>query len=655
MLEPDRVTNEPALGDQSFDLAPILVPSPPPREHCRKKSTGRASAGESLSGQCPPRGSGQGDSAFVPSPAAGRAWEGGQNISHSLSICGLDFFHQWPSIQLQSTIVDPLAGRAVTMRIGQPKPKIISCYFTSKPPTFSELKASLTKAPRNVATDSVAECNSGSIITRPWEKSISRIAPPRDLVKLDDRLFYVLQPPLETLVSTGTIEFPFQPFPFQYGGVAFLYPRHAAILADEMGLGKTMQAIVAIRLLLHARELSNVLLICPKPLVTNWVREFNLWAPEIPLCVIEGSQAKRNWQWQTAECPIKIANYELMSRDQDTIVHDSGVFDLVVLDEAQRIKNSRSSTAQAICSIRRQRNWALTGTPIENSTNDIVGIFEFLSSGLLSVDMSPRQISREVRDFILRRTKDAVMSQMPPKLMRDAELELTAEQAETYMRAEEDGVLRLNAMGQSITIQHVFELVLRLKQICNFDPATGESSKMERLVADLDEVAGSGQKAIVFSQWVKSLHQIGAGLSEHQPLEYHGGIPSSKRDAILAEFRDNPRRNVLLMSYGAGSVGLNLQFCRYVFLFDRWWNPAVEDQAINRAHRIGVSGSVTVTRMLSIGTIEERINQVLEEKRELFQTILGDTDSPRGGLSREQVFGLFKLQIAKKPPATDAA
>lgn len=552
-----------------------------------------------------------------------------------------------PMVQVDSTLVDPPTGRAVTMRVGRSKPKIVSCFFTIKSRAFGDMLSNAASPRKPSTASSKAE-------PRAWEKSISRIAPPRDLVKLDDRLFYLLQPPLETLVSSGTIEFPFQPFPFQYAGVAFLYPRHAAILADEMGLGKTMQAIVAIRLLLHARELSNVLLICPKPLVTNWVREFGLWAPEIPLCVIEGSQAKRTWQWQSADSPIKIANYELMSRDQDAIIGESDAYDLVVLDEAQRIKNSRSSTAQAIRSIRRSRNWALTGTPVENSTNDIVGIFEFLASGLLSNDMSPRQISREVRDFILRRTKDTVMSQMPPKLIRDAELELTPEQAESYLRAEEDGVLRLNEMGQSITIQHVFELVLRLKQICNFDPATGASSKMERLVADLDEVAACGQKAIVFSQWVKSIQQIGKDLAEHHPLEYHGGIPSNRRDAILAEFRDNPRRNVLLMSYGAGSVGLNLQFCRYVFLFDRWWNPAVEDQAINRAHRIGVSGAVTVTRMLAIGTIEERINQVLEEKRELFQTILGDADSPRGGLSRDEVFGLFKLQIAKKPNS-DAA
>jgi SNF2 family DNA or RNA helicase len=178
---------------------------------------------------------------------------------------------------------------------------------------------------------------------------------------------------------------------------------------------------------------------------------------------------------------------------------------------------------------------------------------------------------------------------------------------------------------------------------------------MDMLQADLEEVASSGQKAIVFSQWVKSLDEIENRLAAFNPLAYHGRIPSKKREGILAEFKQNPERHVLLMSYGAGSVGLNLQFCRYVFLFDRWWNPAVEDQAINRAHRIGAAGSVTVTRMLAIGTIEERINQILEEKRQLFDSILSNTDQPANlGLSRKEILGLFDFQT-NSPSVKDVA
>ena len=188
-----------------------------------------------------------------------------------------------------------------------------------------------------------AHNNLPSSATRGAAGDAARFRPPKDLVKLDDRLFYILQPPLESLIAAGAIEFPHPPFPYQLAGIGFLFPRHAAILADEMGLGKTMQAISTIRMLLHAREISRVLLICPKPLVSNWQREFQLWAPEIPLCVIEGSPATRAWQWQTADFPVKIANYEVVTRDQPVLADAAPHYDLVVLDEAQRIKNHRST------------------------------------------------------------------------------------------------------------------------------------------------------------------------------------------------------------------------------------------------------------------------------------------------------------------------
>ena len=475
--------------------------------------------------------------------------------------------------------------------------------------------------------------------------SVTRLRPPRDMVKLQDRLFCMLQPPLESLLQHSTVDFPFEPFPHQFQGVAFLFLRHSAILADEMGLGKTMQTITTIRLLLRSARLQRLLLVCPKPLVTNWVREFHLWAPEIPTCVIEGSQSLRQFLWNNPDLPVKIANYELMNRDLDLIQEAGLHYDLVVLDEAQRIKNRFSATSQAVCQLPRRRSWALTGTPIENSTDDLVGIFEFLSPGYLSPGMNTRQLRHAVRDHILRRTKTEVLTDLPPLLIRDELLDLHSDQHRTYQQAESDGVITLNEMGDSITVQHVFELVLRLKQICNFDPLTGNSSKIEQLQANLEEVIASGQKAIIFSQWVKTIEQIQQRIPEAHALEYHGKIPSAKRDGILSEFRNDPRRHVLLMSYGAGSVGLNLQFCRYVFLFDQWWNPAVEDQAINRAHRIGSAGSVTVTRMISQGTIEERINAVLQSKRELFETVLSDTGEPAHvGLSRDEIFGLFDLR-----------
>lgn len=484
-------------------------------------------------------------------------------------------------------------------------------------------------------------------------EGMTHLLPPKNLIKLEDRLRYLLQPPLEQLCTDRNLVFPFVPFQYQWEGVSFLYSRDAAILADEMGLGKTMQAITTVRLLLRNGDIRNVLFVCPKPLVTNWKREFEVWAPEIPVLVIQGDRVRREWQWGLQDIPVKIANYELLHRDREIYApKKDGIpkhFDLVVLDESQKIKNVRSATSVAARSISRTRNWAMTGTPIENSPEDLVGIFEFLSPGYLSSDMKPMVMSRAVQDYILRRTKDLVQKDMPPRLYRDAALCMTPEQQETYFMAESQGALRLSEMGASITIQHVFELVLRLKQICNFDPCTGDSPKLQRLEADLEEIAASGRKAIVFSQWTETIFRLSKHLQRFGALEYHGKIPPAQRDAVIQKFKTSPENHVLLMSYATGAVGLNLQFCNYVFLFDRWWNPAIEDQAINRAHRIGVKGAVTITRFLMQNTIEERIDRILEEKRALFETILsGSREQPKKlGLTQDEVFGLFKLKSPK--------
>jgi SNF2 family DNA or RNA helicase len=465
-------------------------------------------------------------------------------------------------------------------------------------------------------------------------------------VKLEDRLRLLLQPPLETLLSSRSLEFARAPFGYQLDGVAFLYPRHHAVLADEMGLGKTMQAVTAIRLLAHQRQLSRVLVVCPKPLVSNWLREFAQWAPEIPVACVEGGAQRRQWLWRESRDLVTIANYEAVVRDRAEVGHPANHYDLVVLDESQRIKNAASATNEVVRSIPRSRSWALTGTPLENSVEDLVGIFEFIAPGQIDAAMKPRTIGRAVSDHVLRRTKEQVLSDLPPKLFRDADVELSPEQTESYRLAEDEGVFRLRALRHELTIRHVFELVLRLKQICNFDPATGASSKLERLEADLDECVASGRKAIVFSQWVQTLTELQGRLARFGPAEYHGQIPSRRRDAVIERFRDDSACHVMLITYGAGSVGLNLQFASYVFLFDRWWNPAVEDQAINRAHRIGVERSVTVTRFLTIDTIEQRIHQILERKRALFDAVFGESISaPRGGVSREDVCSLFKLDV----------
>ncbi|HEV3260133.1 MAG TPA: DEAD/DEAH box helicase [Gemmataceae bacterium] len=479
-----------------------------------------------------------------------------------------------------------------------------------------------------------------------------RVRPPADTVVFKERLLYLLQPPLENLFAGKQARLPCEPYPYQLEGIAFLMPRHAALLADEMGLGKTMQTILALRLLCHAGLVRRVLLVCPKPLVSNWSRELRTWAEDLPFEVIGGDADARRACWLVSNCPLKIVNYELLTRDAAFVADERVRFDVVVLDEAQRIKNRESKTAQVVRGLHRDRSWALTGTPIENRPEDLVNLFAFIDPDRIPPETPPRRLPQFTGDCILRRTKDDVLSDLPSKTIRDAYLELTPAQRAAYVLAENEGVVRLNALGDTISVQHVFELIMRLKQICNFDPLTGQSAKLEQLQADLAEVAESGRKAIVFSQWVEPLEYLAEALQQLGPLQFHGRVPAGRRQAVLERFKTDPTKHVILMSYGTGSVGLNLQFTNYVFLFDRWWNPAVEDQAINRAHRIGQKEPVFVTRFITQDTIECRIAEVLERKRQLFNELIEHNGPPPSlGLTEDEIFGLFDIQVRPRRAA----
>lgn len=474
----------------------------------------------------------------------------------------------------------------------------------------------------------------------------TKVKPPKDAVSIEDRLFYLLQPPLETWLKGQELIMPFEPFPYQYEGIAWLFAQQAALLADEMGLGKTMQTITAMRLLLRAGQVNRILLVCPKPLIPNWQREFKNWAEELPIVTIEGDSAHRKLQWTMPGVPILLANYEVLVRDFEMLADDPPKFDLLILDEAQRIKNRGSRTAVTARGVPRKRSWALTGTPIENRPEEMASLYEFMEVIPESSCPDLRQLQKLSKSYILRRTKDLVMKDLPPRFDRDEILELAPAQKMAYEMAEKEGIIRLNEMGDSISVQHVFELVLRLKQITNYEPVTGESAKLERLEADMEEIAASGGKAILFSQWTKTISFLEEKLARFNPLVYHGGIPPKKREPILAEFKEATDRPLLMMSYATGAVGLNLQFAGYVFLFDRWWNPAVEDQAINRAHRIGQKTQVIVTKFISKDTIEERIDRVLNEKRQIFASVLGEGDNTNVSLSlnASEIFGLFDMK-----------
>jgi SNF2 family DNA or RNA helicase len=553
--------------------------------------------------------------------------------------------NRWPTIECRQVDSRLTIGTVPSWKPGWPKVHTVGLAFPEAIEFLPIEKAKGDESPETVRPKK-KKVESDSESEHATRKP-TRLKPPSDALSLEDRLFYILQPPLETMLAGQELIMPFEPFPHQYEGIGWLFSQEAALLADEMGLGKTMQMITAVRLLLRGGQVRRVLLVCPKPLIPNWQREFRAWAEELPIVTVEGDTARRNLIWKMPGVPILMTNYEVMVRDMEAMPEEERPkFDLVVLDEAQRIKNRDSKTAVVTRDLKRKRSWCLTGTPIENRPEELVSLFEFMEVVNARATPDLRQLSKLADKYILRRTKDIAMKDMPPRLDRDAYLELSPAQKYAYTVAEKEGVVQLNEMGDQVTVQHVFELVLRLKQITNFDPLTNESSKLDRLVADMEEIAQSGGKAILFSQWTKVLDWLGERLQQFNPLIYHGGIPTKKREPILAEFKEDPSKHILLMSYGTGAVGLNLQFAGYVFLFDRWWNPAVEDQAINRAHRIGQTSTVIVTRFICNDTIEERIDAVLRHKRAIFESVLGDGDveDAARSLTAAEIFGLFDLK-----------
>ncbi|MBC8276253.1 MAG: restriction endonuclease [Chloroflexi bacterium] len=471
-------------------------------------------------------------------------------------------------------------------------------------------------------------------------------------VSLEERLRLILMPPIHEVLSDPQLALPDRPFPFQTIGIKWLFDRDSALLADEMGLGKTMQAIIAARLLWRFGLINQVLVICPKTLISTWMTEIRKWWPQaIHNVLLSGPDRQFFLRAGMANVVVKIINYEALAREEEWLREQSFSHDLVIIDEAQRIKNPDAKTSKAVKALNVRRRWALTGTPLENKLEDVISIFEFVCPKLLRRDHAEFIIDR-MKPYLLRRRAEEVLDDLPDKSEQDIEIELESTQRETYDRMEAEGVLELNEKGDSITVTHVFALINRLRQICNFDPVTEASAKLERLLEDLEEVSESNRKALVFSQFVEfpyGLKRLAKELEEagQQALQLHGQIPQNRRDAVIQTFQSDSDITVLLLNFKVGGVGLNLQAANYVFLFDRWWNPAVEDQAVKRVHRIGQTQKVFIKRFYCKDTIEERILKKLAEKRRLFRNVIDyarpEPDSM--GLTEEEIFSLFNISV----------
>ena len=483
----------------------------------------------------------------------------------------------------------------------------------------------------------------------------SQVGMPPD--QLRNRLRSVLANPALTLMPgpDATVEWPGELMPFQVEGVRTLMGSQQLLLADDMGLGKTLQVIAALRILLLRGEIQNALVIAPAGVLHQWRRELLKWAPDLRAMVIRGSPSERGWQWNTP-VHVAIVSYDTLRTDFSESIHSPlgrRSWDVVVADEAQRIKN-RNPTSQAVKGLRRQRSWALTGTPLENSEEELASIMEFVDPGTPD---SPHRyapgtaLRQRHRELQLRRRKTDVLADLPAKTVARLSIELGPAQRRNYDRAEREGIVHLRSLGRDVRVQHVLELISRLKQICNADPETGESSKFEDIRQRMEALTAGGNRAIVFSQYITPEFGVEAAaeaLRTFRPLTFMGSHSQDERRETIDRFRQNETHRVLVVSLRAGGVGLNLQEASYVFHLDRWWNPAVERQAEDRTHRYGQAVPVHVFKYACIDTIEERIDRLLERKQELFDELVDDVSMDLSRiLTARELFGLFGLEAPR--------
>ena len=449
--------------------------------------------------------------------------------------------------------------------------------------------------------------------------------------------------------------------PYQERGVGWLLAlrtlRLGGCLADDMGLGKTVQALAALLVAKASGDPGADLLVAPASLLENWRREAERFAPDLRFLVAHPSR-------MPAAQLAKLDGRRLRGRDvvlttYGTVLRNAAlrrrVWRTVVLDEAQAIKNPAAKQTRAVKSLKAGWRLALTGTPIENRLTDLWSLFDFLNPGLLGVEPAFRRrcramsrdrehgyrpLRRLVRPYILRRLKtdENIVSDLPDKTEVNAWCSLSRMQAALYADSVSEMERRLRTAEGIERRGLVLQFLMRFKQICNhpsqwvgdheFDPKG--SGKFERLREICESVASRQQKALVFTQFralTEPLARFLGGVFGREGLVLHGGTPVRRRAKIVEEFQNDERLPFLVLSLKAGGVGLNLTAASHVIHFDRWWNPAVEDQATDRAYRIGQHRNVLVHKFVCRGTLEERIHQMIQDKREISGEVLSSGES----------------------------
>jgi len=436
-----------------------------------------------------------------------------------------------------------------------------------------------------------------------------------------------------------------------------------ACLADDMGLGKTAQLVAG---LLADPTPEPTLVVCPVSVLGSWERELARFAPDLRVLVHHGSaRGSEHLAEQAAEVDVVLTTYSLVHRDVDHLAEIT--WGRLVLDEAQQVKNPGTAAARAVRRVQARRRVALTGTPVENRLSELWSIMDVLSPGLLGTarqfkerfavpierdadEQATRRLQRITGPFVLRRLKTdpTVAADLPAKVERTDTCVLTREQAVLY-QAVVDELLEAAENTEGIDRRGaVLAGLTQLKQVCNHpalllgdgSPLPGRSGKLTRVEELVEEIVDSGDRALAFTQyraWGDRLAPYLSGRFGVPTLWLHGGVPRARRDEMVAQFQAEDGPPLMLISLRAGGTGLTLTRATHVIHLDRWWNPAVEDQATDRAHRIGQSRTVFVHRLVSAGTVEERIDAMIERKRDLAQRVVGSGEAWLTDLSTDDL------------------
>lgn len=441
--------------------------------------------------------------------------------------------------------------------------------------------------------------------------------------------------------------------------IKYLYDNNiGGCLADDMGLGKTLQTITVLSMLYPSAPLPT-LIVMPRSLLFNWENEFRKFAPGITVATYYGPD--RNLE-ECMKSQVVLSTYAVVRNDIDQLKDRE--FQYVVLDESQNIKNLASQSAQAVCLLKTQHRLALSGTPMENNLTELYSLFRFLNPTMFgtveefnSIYTYPIQkngdndamqsLRRKIYPFLLRRLKKDVLKELPDRIEQTVYVEMNPSQAAFYERRRADYLSQIKETISREGIQKsqfvMFQALNELRRIASVPESLTEgrikSPKVEELVEAVENAVANGHKTVVFFNYIAGLEIVGAKL-EKMGINCEtmtGSTTAGARKKIVEKFQTSPDCMVLLMTLKVGGVGLNLTAADTVFIFEPWWNKAAEEQAINRLHRIGQKATVTSYSLIAVNTIEEKILQLQEQKRELFDGLIGSDTASAKHLSEEDI------------------